>query len=411
MKVLVLNAGSSSMKFTIYAMGEEKMLAKGQIERLGTDKPHLMYKRHDGVERSVHPQVKNNVEALKSICNMLTDKEVGVIEKLSDVEAIGHRVVHGGERATRPVLVNENVKEVIRDCFALAPLHNPANLAGIDACEEAFPGIPNVAVFDTAFHQTMPPEAYLYALPYDLYTKYGIRRYGFHGTSHNFVAAATGAFLGVPFEKLKIITCHLGNGCSMAAINNGNVVDTSMGMTPLEGLVMGTRCGDLDPAVVLRLIELGKTAEEIDTILNKKSGLLGVGGIGSSDMRDIIEAEKNGDQQALRARRMFTRRVVKYIGAYYALMNGADAIVFTGGVGEWSTYVRAKVLKRLGCFGVKVDFDKNEALLGQKGTLSTDDSSCKVVVMPTNEELMIARSVVTTLSHEDAPVPGKAGKK
>jgi len=399
MKVLVLNAGSSSMKFTMFAMGNEKVLAKGLVERLGSDCPNLIYSRHDGLKKEFAPPVKNHTDALKSICDMLVDKEAGVIKDLSEVQAVGHRVVHGGERFTKPAIVNSNVKEAIRDCFALAPLHNPANLDGIEACEKIFKEIPNIAVFDTAFHQSMPPEAYLYAVPYDLYTKYGIRRYGFHGTSHHFVAIATGKFLDKPFDHMKLITCHLGNGCSMAAISNGNVLDTTMGMTPLEGLVMGTRCGDIDPAIVLRLVELGQGRNEIDNTLNKQSGLLGVAGIGSSDMRDIIEAEKKGDQQALRARRMFTRRVVKYIGSYYALMGGADAIVFTGGVGEWSDFVRWKIIKDLGCLGIIADKKKNAETLGKKGVISTPESKTTLLVMPTNEELMIARSVVTSITH------------
>ena len=399
MKVLVLNAGSSSMKFTMFAMTNEKVLAKGIVERLGSNSPNLIYSRHDGLKKEFSPKVKNHKDALKSICDILVDKEVGVIKELSEVQAIGHRVVHGGERFTKPAIVNSNVKDAIKDCFALAPLHNPANLSGITACEKIFADTPNIAVFDTAFHQSMPPEAYLYAVPYDLYTKYSIRRYGFHGTSHHFVAIATGKYLNKPYDHMKLITCHLGNGCSMAAISNGNVLDTTMGMTPLEGLVMGTRCGDIDPAIVLRLIELGKGRNEIDDILNKQSGLLGVAGIGSSDMRDIIKAEKQGDQQALRARRMFTRRIVKYIGSYYALLGGADAIVFTGGVGEWSDYARWKILKNLGCLGISVDRKKNEKTLGKKGIISTPESKSTVIVMPTDEELMIAQSVVSSITH------------
>jgi acetate kinase len=399
MKVLVLNAGSSSLKFTMFAMANEKVLAKGMVERLGTDSPNLIYSRHDGLKKEFSPAVKNHKDALKSICDILVDKEAGVIKSLSEVQAIGHRVVHGGERFTKPAIVNSNVKDAIKDCFALAPLHNPANLSGIVACEKIFKDIPNIAVFDTAFHQSMPPEAYLYAVPYDLYTKYGIRRYGFHGTSHHFVAIATGKYLDKPFDHMKLITCHLGNGCSMAAISNGNVLDTTMGMTPLEGLVMGTRCGDIDPAIVLRLVEMGQGRNEIDNTLNKQSGLLGVAGIGSSDMRDIIAAEKQGDQQALRARRMFTRRIVKYIGSYYALLDGADAIVFTGGVGEWSEYVRWKIIKHLECLGIFGDKKKNEETLGKRGIISTPESKCAIVVMPTNEELMIARNVVTSITH------------
>ena len=399
MKVLVLNAGSSSLKFTMFAMTDETVLAKGMVERLGSDCPHLIYSRHDGLKKEFDPKVKNHADALKSICDILVDKECGVIKCLAEVQAIGHRVVHGGERFTKPAIVNSNVKAAIKDCFALAPLHNPANLSGITACEKIFSNIPNIAVFDTAFHQSMPPEAFLYAVPYDLYTKYGIRRYGFHGTSHHFVAIATGKYLNKPYDHMKLITCHLGNGCSMAAISNGNVLDTTMGMTPLEGLVMGTRCGDIDPAIVLRLVELGQGRNEIGDTLNKQSGLLGVAGIGSSDMRDIIAAEKQGDQQALRARRMFTRRIVKYIGSYYALLGGADAIVFTGGIGEWSDFIRWEIIKNLDCIGIIADQKKNEETIGKKGVISTPESKSAIVVMPTNEELMIARNVVTSITH------------
>ncbi|MDD4817260.1 MAG: acetate kinase [Victivallaceae bacterium] len=414
MRVLVLNAGSSSVKFTLYSMAHETVLAKGQVERLGLENPNLIYKRiADGYKSEQERRdIKNIEDAIRAICEKLTDKKVGVISSLSEIEAIGHRVLHGGERATRPVMVNSEVKDIIRDCIPLGPLHNPANLAGIEACERIFPNVPNVAAFDTEFHQTMPPQAFLYAIPYEFYTKYGIRRYGFHGTSHNFVSRAAAAYMDRPLATLKLITCHLGNGCSITAINNGVVVDTSMGLTPLEGLMMGTRSGDIDPAVVLRLMELGKTREEIDKLLNKQSGLLGVGGIGSSDMRDIIAAEMKGDQQALLARRMFTRRVVKYIGAYFTLLNGADAIVFTGGVGEWSNYVRAKVIAKLSCLGVKLDEAANEKCLGRPGTISTADSRIKVIVMPTDEELMIARSVLETLKMEDVRLnPNKKAVK
>ena len=398
MKVLVLNAGSSSLKFTIYAMKNEKMLAKGVVERLGLENPQLIYKHHDGREVKQVLSISTHIQAIKSICDKLLDKEIGVISSLNEVQAIGHRVVHGGEKATRPVIVDDEVKNVIRECFTLAPLHNPPNLSGIEACEKTFPGIPNIAVFDTAFHQTMKPEAFLYAVPYEFYEKYGIRKYGFHGTSHRFVANAVAEFLGKPFEELKIITCHIGNGCSMAAIENGKVVDTSMGMTPLEGLVMGTRCGDLDPAVVLRLIELGMSGNEIDQLLNKKSGLLGVSGIGSSDMRDIIKAEQEGNAKAAMARKMFVLRVVKYIGAYYTILGGADVIVFTGGIGEFSIPIRKDVVKMLGGLGITLDEAQNDACFGRKGFISGPDSKTAVVVMPTDEELMIARSVVKTVS-------------
>ncbi len=405
MKVLVLNAGSSSLKFQIFSMGKETMLARGMVERLGTSEPTLLYHRHDGLRIESQPEVTNHTEALQSICECLVDPEKGVIASLSDVQAIGHRVVHGGERVTKPTLVTQNVKRIIRDCFALAPLHNPANYSGIEACESIFPGIPNVAVFDTAFHQSMPPESYLYAVPYELYTKYAVRRYGFHGTSHNFVAREAGIMLGMPYERLNLITCHLGNGCSITAVDHGVVIDTSMGMTPLEGLMMGTRSGSVDPAVVLRLIELGQTPEEVDRMLNKQSGLLGVAGIGSGDMRDVIAAELKGDQQALRARRMFTTRIVKYIGAYFAILGGADAIVFCGGIGEWSAYIRAKIVRKLTCLGIELDEKVNSRCSGVRDVVSSPRSSTKVLVIPTNEELMIARNVVATLDHKTAETP------
>lgn len=402
MKILVINAGSSSLKFTLFDMESEKMLAKGQVERIGLTNPLFIYKKCDGIGIEKKVQTNSYVDALKIICDKLLDSDIGVLKALKEVEAIGHRVVHGGEQATKPILIDEHVKNIIKDCFSLAPLHNPPNMSGIKACEELFSGTPNVAVFDTAFHQSMPPEAYLYAVPYELYTKYGIRRYGFHGTSHNYVARATAKFLGIPFNKLKVITFHLGNGCSATAINNGIVLDTSMGMTPLEGLVMGTRCGDIDPAIVLRLFELGMRPEEIDVLLNKKSGLLGVGGINSSDMRDIIEAAEEGDQQALRALRMFVRRIIKYIGAYYTLLDGADAIVFTGGIGESSVYVRKMIIDRMSAIGLKLDEKENEACKGVPAVISTKDSKFKAVVMPTNEELMIARETVSVITHENA---------
>lgn len=394
MKILVINAGSSSVKFTLYSMTTEKMLAKGQVERIGLANPVHKHYRHDGVSYEKNVEVKTYIDALEKICEKLVDSEVGVLKSLSEVQAIGHRVVHGGERATKPVIIDAHVKGIIKDCFALAPLHNPPNMMGIEACEKIFPGIPNVAVFDTAFHQSMPPESYLYAIPYEYYTKYGIRRYGFHGTSHSYVARATAKFLNTPFTQIKLITFHLGNGCSAAAINRGVVIDTSMGMTPLEGLVMGTRCGDIDPAAVLRLVSLGFSVEEVDKILNKKSGLLGVGGINSSDMRDIIAASNAGDQQALRALRMFVTRVVKYAGAYNTILDGADAIVFTGGIGEYSDVVREKVLSKLSCIGFDLDPEKNEKCKGVPGIITKDTSFRKAIVMPTNEELMIARETL-----------------
>lgn len=399
MKILVINAGSSSLKFTLYSMAQEKMLAKGQVERIGLSNPVLKYQRHDGIGVEANVKVESYVDAIDTVSKKLLDKDVGVLENLSEVQAIGHRVVHGGEQMTKPVIIDTHVKGVIRDCFTLAPLHNPPNMMGIEACEKMFPGVHNVAVFDTAFHQSMPPESYLYALPYELYTKYGVRRYGFHGTSHNYVAISTAKFLGKPFSELKLMTFHLGNGCSAAAISNGVVVDTSMGMTPLEGLVMGTRCGDIDPAIVIRLFNLGMTPDEIDKTLNKKSGLLGVGGINSSDMRDIINASEDGDQQALRALRMFVSRIVKYAGSYYAILGGVDAIVFTGGIGEYSAYVRKMVLDKISCLGFDLDVEKNESCKGKAGIITTKSSRNVAVVMPTNEELMIARETLGVVAN------------
>ncbi len=397
MKILVINAGSSSLKFTLFSMTKEEMLASGQVERLGTDEPNLIYKRPDGYKVEDKSPIKDYQEALKRICDKLLDPQNGVIKSLKEVQAIGHRVVHGGEKINKPARVDANVKAIIKECISLAPLHNPPNLGGIEACESFFPGVPNVAVFDTAFHQTMTPEAYLYAVPYELYTKYGVRRYGFHGTSHHYVALSTAAFFNSELSKLNLITCHLGNGCSMAAIQNGKVIDTTMGMTPLEGLVMGTRCGDIDPAVVLRLAELGIPTPEIDKILNKKSGLLGVSGK-VSDMRDLVTACEGGDKQAELALNMFVRRVVKYIGSYHVLLGHTDAIVFTGGIGEYSNAVRGRVVNSLKALGISLDVAANDKFRGKAGIISTEDSKLKVLVMPTNEELMIAQSVKSLLA-------------
>jgi acetate kinase len=404
MKILVINAGSSSLKFTLFSITKEEVLAKGVYERIGLAEPHLIYKRGDlKVEEST--PIANHAEGLKVICGKLLDPKVGVLKSLTEVKAIGHRVLHGGEAATKPSLVDDRIKGIIKDCIPLGPLHNPANLACIEACQEIFSGIPNVAIFDTAFHQTMPPEAYLYAVPYELYTKYGIRKYGFHGTSHQFVSKATAQFLGVPLTSVNIITCHLGNGCSMAAVCKGQVIDTSMGLTPLEGLMMGTRSGDLDPAVVIRLSELGYSPAKLDKLLNKESGLLGVAGIGSSDMRDVIDAAKKGDKQADRALKMFVLRVVKYIGAYYTLLNGADVIAFTGGIGEYSAYIRGLILDKLGSLDLFPHKEKNEACLGVSGIISSLNSKWKAIVMPTNEELMIARQTMDVVSQEDKTAP------
>ena len=392
MKILVVNAGSSSMKFTLYEMENETVLAKGVFERLGSSNPNLVYKRPDGFQLSQEIPVADHVGAFTEICKKLVDPECGVIKSLSEIGAVGHRVLHGGEEITLPMQVDENVKAIIRKCFPLGPLHNPANLAGIEACEKAIPGVPNVAVFDTQFHQTMPPEAYLYAIPYEYYKEYGIRKYGFHGTSHHYVTLATAEFLGKKVEDTNIITCHLGNGCSMAAIKNGKVVDTTMGLTPLEGLMMGTRSGDMDPAAVLRMVELGNTAKEVDNILNKKSGLFGMGGIGTGDMRDMLAAADKGNEQAALAVKMFVRRIVKYIGSYYVLVGKPQALVFTGGIGEFSFEIRKMVMEQLGALDIRIDEAANRECFGKSGVISTEDSAFKAIVMPTNEELMIART-------------------
>ncbi len=394
MKVLVLNAGSSSMKFTLFEMDNESVLAKGLVERLGTDSPKLVYKRPDGYKFEAQMPIKDHVDAFKCICEQLVDKKEGVISGLSEIGAVGHRVLHGGEKITAPVKVDEAIKKVIRECFPLGPLHNPANLAGIEACEETMPGIVNVAVFDTEFHQTMPPEAYLYAIPYSYYEEHGIRKYGFHGTSHNYVTHAAAKYLGLKPEETDIITCHLGNGCSMAAVKGGKVIDTTMGLTPLEGLMMGTRSGDMDPAAVVRMIELGKTPKEVDTILNKQSGIFGIGGINSGDMRDMLAAAESGNERAGLAIKMFVRRIVKYIGAYYVLVGSVKAIVFTGGIGEFSFEARKKIIDSLSALGIKLDEAKNVECFGKAGVISTADSKCVALVMPTDEELMIARQTL-----------------
>ena len=400
MKILVINSGSSSLKFTLFEMegGNNTVIASGLVERVGTPTPNLIIKRPDGFKFEESPEgVKNHSDGLRAVCAKLVDPQIGILKSLSEVKAIGHRVLHGGEKITAPVKVDEAVKDIIRECIPLGPLHNPANLSGIEACEQIFAGVPNVAVFDTQFHQTMPPEAYLYAIPMDYYKKYGIRKYGFHGTSHRFVTLSTAEFLGRKPEDITIITCHLGNGCSMAAVKNGKVIDTTMGLTPLEGLMMGTRSGDMDPAAVLRMVDVGNTAKEVDTILNKKSGLLAIGGIGSGDMRDIVNAADSGNKDAALALKMFIRRIVKYIGSYYVLLGGADAIVFTGGIGEHSIPERKAILDGIACLGIKCDDAKNNDCFGKAGVISTDDSAWKAIVMPTNEELMIALETVKTL--------------
>ncbi len=400
--VLVLNSGSSYVEFEIFRMAQEqRMLAKGLIQHIGFRDAQMTYERYDGHELKEKGPISNVPEALNLLCERCTDSHFGVLESSRQLDAIGHRVVHGGEKFHESTRVTEAVKKSIQDCASLAPLHNPSNLQGITACEEIFPGVPNVAVFDTAFHHSMPPSSYLYAVPYELYEKYGVRKYGFHGTSHQFVAEATASYLRRKLEDLKLITCHLGKGCSITAIDRGRVLDTSMGMTPLPGLVMGTRCGDLDPAVILYLANVGMNADEIDELLNKQSGLLGIGGLGTGDMRDIIDAAEKNNEQAARALWTFVQRLVSYIGSYYTILGGADAVVFTGGIGENSPYVRSRVVGQLGVLGCHLDEGKNY-VVGKAALISDDRSTLKAVVMPTNEELMMAREVVRVLSGPDA---------
>lgn len=395
--ILVINSGSSSLKFTLYNIETETKLASGLVERIGSDNANMVYRKGEESKEEYAVSAKTHSDALKLVTDALISEDKGVIKSLSEVDAIGHRVLHGGEIFKESTLITENVMSQLHDLVPLGPLHMPPNIGGVEACEKIFPGTPNVAVFDTSFHQTMPTYACHYAIPNEYYEKYGIRKYGFHGTSHHFVTLATAEYLGKKPEDLKIITCHLGNGSSIAAVKYGKVLDTSMGLTPLAGLVMGTRCGNIDPAVIITLARKGMTADEIDNLLNKKSGLLGVGGINSNDMRDIVNNAKNGVESAQKALDMWTHRLVFYIGAYFTLLGGADAIVFTGGIGENSREARAKVLPRLACLGVDADMDANENLRGPC-TLSKPDSKVKALIIPTDEELMIAKETKNVVS-------------
>ena len=388
MKVLVINSGSSSLKFTLFDMADKSVLCKGLVERIGMEGTKLTYQAK-GQKFEEPLTISQHSEALSPICAKMTDPEIGVIKDLSEIKAIGHRVLHGGMEFTQPTLVDEKVKAGIRKCFPLGPLHNPANLGGIEACEAFFPGIPNVAVFDTAFHMTMEPAAYLYAIPQKYYQKYGVRKYGFHGTSHKYVYGAVCDYLKLDPAKARIISCYLGNGSSLCAVKGGKVVDTTMGLTPLAGLVMGTRSGDVDAAVVTFLQQQeGMSPADVDNMLNKKSGFLGVSGK-SSDMRDIRELRANGDKDAATAYEMFLHRLIHYIGGYFLLLGGVDAILFTGGIGENSYETREDIVNALAPLGCKLDVEANKCR-GKEQIISTKDSAFTAVVMPTNEELMIA---------------------
>ncbi len=393
MKILVINAGSSSLKYQLINMQDESVLAKGNVERIGLPEPLLKHTLQGKDAIEIPGDFKNHVEAIKKVIELLTDKEHGVIESMDEIAAVGHRVVHGGEQFSRSVVIDDEVMKAIEANIELAPLHNPANIMGINACRNVMPNTPMVAVFDTAFHQTMPEKAYMYAIPYDTYKNYGIRRYGFHGTSHKYVSQKAAEFLGKPLESLKIITCHLGNGSSIAAVDGGKSVDTSMGFTPLEGLPMGTRSGSLDPAILSYMMEKKNLSyEEVNKILNRESGMLGLSGL-SSDFRDLHKAAAEGNKRAQMALDVFNYEVKKYIGAYAAAMGGVDCIVFTAGVGENTPRVRAESCSGLEFMGVKIDKERNESVK-KEGEINTDDSKVKVLVIPTNEELMIARETM-----------------
>lgn len=390
MKVLVINAGSSSLKYKLIDMDTEAVMAKGLCERIGIDGSKLTHTPENCDKVVIEKDMPNHSVAIKLVLDALTDKDHGVIADMSEISAVGHRLVHGGEFFSGSVLITGEVKKAVEECNPLAPLHNPANLTGVAACEEAMPGVPNVGVFDTAFHQTMPSKSYMYGIPYEYYEKYKIRRYGFHGTSHNYVSHKVAELIGKPIEELKIITCHLGNGSSIAAVDGGKVVDTSMGLTPLEGLVMGTRSGSIDPAIIPFLAKNeGLTVDEIDSILNKKSGVLGISGV-SSDFRDLSAAAEEGNERAALALEMFVHSVKGYIGRYASIMGGVDVITFAGGVGENDIATRAKILEGHEFMGVKIDEAKNK-VRGVDAEISADDSKIKVFVVPTDEELTIAR--------------------
>lgn len=392
MKILVVNAGSSSLKYQLMDMTDESVKAKGVVERIGQTGSFLKHSvpGRDTVE--INLDAKTHVVAIKAVLDALVDKKIGILSSIDEIDAVGHRVLHGGEKFAKSVVIDQECLDAIEEFIPLGPLHNPANLMGIKACEEAMPNVPMVAVFDTAFHQTMPKEAYMYGLPYEAYRKHRIRRYGFHGTSHLYVSGKAAEVVGKDIKDLKIITCHIGNGSSLAAVKYGKCVDTSMGLTPLEGLVMGTRCGDIDPAIVPILMEReGLTPQEMDTYMNKKSGVLGLSDNLSSDFRDLGKAFKEGNEFAELALKVVAYRIKKYIGSYAAVMNGVDVIVFTAGVGENDSYIREITLEGLEYLGVELDKNVNDMTHGKIAKISTDNSKVAVYVIPTNEELVIAR--------------------
>ena len=390
MNILVINCGSSSLKFQLIDMTTEAVQAKGLCERIGIDGSRIVYTPAGGEKMTIESPMPTHTEAIKLVLDCLTNAEYGVIKSLKEINAVGHRVVHGGEKFASSTIITDEVIKVIEECNELAPLHNPANLIGINVCRELMPGVPMVGVFDTAFHQTMPKKAYLYGMPIKAYTDYKIRRYGFHGTSHSFVSKRVAEFLGKPVEDLKTIVCHLGNGASICAVDGGKSVDTSMGFTPLAGLVMGTRSGDIDPAILEYYANKeGLTLSEVTTVLNKKSGMEGLTG-GKSDFRDLEEGYEAGDQACIDAIEVFCYNVARFVGAYAASLNGVDVIAFTAGIGENSGFVRGKICEYLGYLGITIDAEQNSKR-GEDIIISTPDSKVTVCVIPTNEELMIAR--------------------
>lgn len=398
MKILVLNCGSSSVKYKLIESTDGKVLAEGGVEKLGLPDSFIKFKLSDGSKKVVETLMPTHKEAVETIVKVLTDPKDGVIKSMGEIEAVGHRVVHGMDKFSQSVLITPEVKEKIKECYTVAPLHNPANMTGIEAVTEILPSVPQVAVFDTAFHQTMPAKAYLYALPWEAYEKYGVRRYGFHGTSHRYVSRRACEFLGLPYEKQRIITCHIGNGASITAIEDGKSVDTSMGLTPTEGLMMGTRVGDVDPGALVYLMKCENLdADGLMNLINKRSGVAGVSGI-SSDMRDIEAAIANGDERARLALDMYEYRILKYIGAYTAVLGGVDVIVFTGGVGENQTGTREKICRKLAYLGVTFN-EKANSVRGEEIEISGADSKVHVVVIPTDEELMIARDTASIVEN------------
>lgn len=399
MKILVINAGSSSIKYQLIDMTDESLLAKGMCDRIGIAGGNFKHTVPGREPYRMDVQMRNHEEAVKLVIQTLTDPKLGVIRSMREIGAVGHRVLHGGERFSGSVLIDENVIAAIEDCCELGPLHNPHNLTGIRACEEIMgKDVPQVAVFDTGFHQTMPDYAYLYALPYEYYEKYKIRRYGFHGTSHRYISMRAASMLGKDPAALKIVTCHLGNGSSIAAVDGGKCLDTSMGVTPLEGIMMGTRCGSIDPAIVPLLMKKENlTPDQIDTIMNKKSGILGVSQV-TSDNRDIENGAKEGNKRYQLIESMLCHQLVKYIGGYAAAMGGVDAIVFAGGIGENNPHYRTRVAEKLAFLGVGIDEEKN-ALRGEEIDISSPDAKVRMLVIPTNEELMIAKDTYQIVTH------------